>query len=202
MKRYWFSFLLVILLTACASPATPNAPATAIPTSTEIPPTETPVPTSTITLTPTTAPTETPAPTDTPVATPTYDFIILSTHNEILDGLIPLNPTDTPLTEACGAPIFNTAIAGSGDPSNEYFYMTDSHPMDVYKYYMTEMPNQGWELFRISDDLFGNIPLASADLDKFHSSIMFLHTSGRSISIGIVKDFDNGHIYVWISCFG
>lgn len=197
MKRYWFPFLLVILLTACASPAIPNAPATAIPTSTEIPPTETPAPTSTITQTPTTAPTETPAPTDTPVATPTYDFVIISIHDEILEGVIPLNPTDTPLTEACGAPIFNNAISGSGDPSQEYFYMTDSHPMDVYQYYITEMPKQGWELFRISDDLFGSIPLASADLSKFHSSIMFLKSSGQSISIGIAKDFDAGHIYIY-----
>ncbi len=80
MKRYWFTFLLVTLLAACASPALPNAPATAIPTSTEISPTETPAPTSTIAFTPTTAPTETPAPTDTPAATPTYDFAIMSVY--------------------------------------------------------------------------------------------------------------------------
>ena len=202
MKRYWFPFLLVILLTACASPATPNAPATAIPTSTEIPPTETPAPTSTITLTPTTAPTETPAPTDTPAATPTYDFIIMSRNDFMFEGIVPANPTDAPLTEACGAPIFDNAINGSGDPSKEYFYTTDSHPMDVYQYYMTEMPNQGWELIRISDDLFGNIPLASAELDQFHSSIWFSNSSGQTATITILKDFDNGLIYVWMICSG
>ena len=134
MKRYLFPFLLVILLTACFGSAIPNAPATAIPTSTQIPPTETPAPTSTIAQTPTTAPTETPSPTDTPAATPTYDFVIMSVHEGMIDGIIPLDLADAPAVEACGAPIFNTAIAGSGDPSKEYYYMTDSHPMKVYQY--------------------------------------------------------------------
>ena len=195
MKRYWFPFLIVILLTACASPATQVAPATTIPTATEIPPTETPASTSTITQTQTTAPTETPAPTDTPAVTPTYDFTIMSVHGGMLDGLIPTDLTDTPVAEACGAPIFNKAIAGGGDPSKEYYYMTDSHPMEVYQYYMTEMPKLNFELIRISDDFFGNIPLDSANLDEFHSSIWF-----SNATITILKDFDNGLIYVWMLC--
>ena len=203
MKRYWFPFLLVILLTACASPAIPNVPTTAIPPATEIPPTETPAPTSTITQTPTTAPTETPPPTDTPAATPTYEFGIMSVHDGMIDGLIPLDLTDAPLPEACGAPIFDKAIAGSGDPTNMYYFMTDSHPMDVYQYYMTELPKQGSELIRISDDMFTNIRLNEADLSQFHSSMQFINTStGNGVSITIAKDFDNGHIYVWMICSG
>jgi hypothetical protein len=200
MKRHLFPFLLVTLLAACASPALPNAPATAIPTSTEIPPTETLAPTSTITQTPTTAPTETPAPTDTPAATPTYDFVIMSRNDMMFEGIVPADLTDAPLTEACGAPTFTNAIAGRGDPSKEYFYLTDSHPLDVYQFYMTEMPKQNWELIRISDDFFGNIPLSSADLDQFHSSIWFQNSSGQTATITILKDFNNGQIYVWMLC--
>ena len=202
MKRFWFSFLPVILLAACASPTIPNDPATAIPASTEIPPTETPAPTSTTEPTATIAPTNTPAPTDTPAATPTYDFVIMSVHEGMIDGIIPLDPTDAPLTEACGAPIFNPAIAGSGDPTKEYFYTTDSNPMVVYQYYITQMPKQNWELIRISDDFFGNVPLASANLDQFHSSIWFQNSSGQTATITILKDFDNGQIYVWMLCSG
>ena len=203
MKRYLFPFLLVILLTACASPATQSAPAAANPTATEIPSTETPAPTSTTTSTPTTAPTETPAPTGTPAATPTYDFTIMSIHDQMIDGLIPLEMTDAPLTEACGAPIFDKAIAGSGDPTNMYYFMTDSNPMDVYQYYMTEMPAQGSELIRISDDMFNNLRLSEADLSQFHSSLQFMNaSSGSGVSITITKDFDNGHIYIWMICSG
>jgi len=200
--KSFFSFLFAIILTACASNAIPNTPIP--PTSIEIPPTDTPAPTSTITQTPTIAPTETPAPTDTPAATPTYDFVIMSTHDEMIAGLIPLDLTDTPLTEFCGAPIFNTAIAGSENKDfGMYYYMTDSHPMDVYQYYMTELPDQGWELTRISDDMFGNIRLSDANLDEFHSSMFFLDSStNKTVSITIVKDFDNGHIYVWMLCSG
>ena len=193
MKRYWLPSLLVFLLTACSGSSIPSA--TAIPTSTEIPPTETPVPTSTTEPTATTAPTETPAPTDTPAVTPTYDFTIMSVHGGMLDGLIPTDLTDTPVAEACGAPVFDKAIAGGGDPTKEYFYMTDSHPIDVYHYYMTEMPKLNMELIRISDDFFGNIPLDSANLDEFHSSIWF-----PNATITILKDFDNGLIYVWMLC--
>lgn len=200
MKHYWSVILFVIfLLTACTGSAAPNATA---PTFTQIPPTDTLVPTSTVAPTPTTAPTETSASTDTPVATLTYGFTIMSVHDGMIDGVIPLDITDTPTTEACGAPIFNTAIAGSGNPSKEYFYTTDSHPMDVYQYYMTEMPKLNFELIRISDDFFGNIPLASADLNQFHSSIWFSNPSGRSVTIAILKDFENGLIYVWMLCSG
>ncbi|GAB4450041.1 MAG: hypothetical protein OHK0041_11720 [Anaerolineales bacterium] len=200
MKQYWFAALFMIfLLTACAGSA---IPATAAPTLTQISPTDTLIPTSTIAPTTTTAPTETSASTNTPAATPTYDFAIMSVHDGMIDGIIPLELTDAPLPEACGAPIFNTAIAGSGDPSKEYFYTTDSHPMDVYQYYMTEMPKLNFELIRISDDFFGNIPLASADLNQFHSSIWFSNPSGQSVTITILKDFENGLIYVWMICSG
>ena len=149
MKRYLFPFLFAILITACSGSVIPNAPATAIPTSTQIPPTETPAPTSTITQTPTTAPTETPSPTDTPAATPTYDFTIMSVHDEWVEGLIPLDPTDTPITEFCGAPVFDKALAGDGEFSGHYYYLTDSHPMDVYQYYMTEMPKLNFDPIQI-----------------------------------------------------
>lgn len=200
--KIFFYLLFAVLFSACTSNTTPGVPATAIATSTEIPPTETPAPTSAPTQTPTTAPTETSAPTDTPAATPTYDFVIMSVHDGMIDGLIPLDLTDAPATEACGAPIFDKAIAGSGDPSKQYYYMTDSHPMDVYQYYMTEMPKQGWELARISDDFFGNIPLSSVDLGQFHSSIWFMNSSGQGATITILKDFDSGQIYVWMLCSG
>jgi len=126
----------------------------------------------------------------------------MSVHDGMIDGIIPLDLTDTPLPEACGAPIFNNAIAGSGDPSKEYYYMTDSNPMDVYQYYMTEMPKLNFELIRISDDFFGNIPLANANLEQFHSSIWFSNSSGQGATITILKDFDSGHIYVWMLCSG
>ncbi|GAB4459037.1 MAG: hypothetical protein Kow0070_13540 [Anaerolineales bacterium] len=200
MKHYWSVILFVIFhLTACTGSAAPNATA---PTFTQIPPTDTPAPTSTIAQTPTTAPTETPSPTDTPAATPTYDFVIMSRTDSMIDGIIPADLTDAPASQVCDAPIFSKAIAGSGNPSKEYFYTTDSHPMDVYQYYMTEMPKLNFELIRISDDFFGNIPLASADLNQFHSSIWFSNPSGRSVTITILKDFENGLIYVWTLCSG
>jgi hypothetical protein len=205
MKRNWFfSLVFAIILTACANPAIANVPATAIPISTEIPPTETPAPTSTIAQTPTIAPTETSSPTDTPAATPTYDFVIMSTHDQMIDGLIPLELTEAPLTEYCGAPILDTALAGTtNNDANMYYFMTDSHPMDVYKFYMTEMPKQGSELIRISNDMFTNIRLSEADLNQFHSSMQFQNAStDKGVSITIVKDFDNGHIYVWMICGG
>jgi len=201
MKRYWlFSLsLFAIILTACASNV--NVPIAAPPTSTDIPPTETPTPTATITLTPTTPPTETPAPTDTPLPTPTYDFVIISVHDEMIDGFIPTELTDSPRTEFCGTLIPDTAIAGIDGEHNKYIYSTASHPMDLYQYYMTEIPKQGGELVRISDDIFGNIPLNSADLSKFHSSMLFLNDStNQDPWVTILKDFDTGLIYVEIMC--
>jgi len=122
----------------------------------------------------------------------------------MIAGLIPLSLTESPLTEYYGAPIFNTAIVSSESTNfGMYYPMTDSHPMDVYPYYMTEMPNQGWELFRISNDMFTHIRPSDAKLEEFHSSMDFLmQSTGKGVSISILKDFDNDLIYVWMLCSG
>ena len=117
--------VLVITLAACNT-FIPQPTATPIPT-------ETSLPTSTHTLeptsTPTLAPTRTPVP---PTETPTEAVLSM--------------PSGKPSSEWAGIPIMPNALAGEGDSSG-YSFTIDASLDEIQKFYETELPKLGWNVF-------------------------------------------------------
>lgn len=109
-------------------------------------PTQTPTSTSTSlpTATYTPQPTLTPTPQPTATTAPPTETIVQPTANA---GPVVLpKPSGKPLAEWEGIPVMPAAIAGEGD-SSSYSFIIKLSPGAAQKYYETEMPKHGWNMF-------------------------------------------------------
>ena len=108
-----------------------------------------------------------------------------------------------PLTEWCGIPVMDTALAGDIMDQSYYVYKTSSPPMAVYQYYLSVMPNFNWELYLLGTDAVNATPVETVNLDEFHPTLFYQKDSfNKQGSITMLGDFTNNLIYVMILCGG
>jgi hypothetical protein len=180
--------LVFLLLVACSNEVVPTTTIGAVqPTETSIA-VATPVATLTLALAATTAPTMIP--------TISPDLGLLS-----WEETAGMEPTSSPLTEWCGMPVMGTALAGDIMDQTSYVYKTSSPPMDIYKFYLAEMPKLGWELYMVGTNAVDANLVEAANLEEFHPSLFYQKDSfSQGGNITMLGDFQNNLIYIMIAC--
>lgn len=197
-RKFLLSSLAVFLLAACSAKAVSDPPA-ALPSATPKTghqPTETQLSAPTIAPTSTTAPTETPPPTQTPIPTLAPDY-----------GLLPWQesgasePQSSPAAEWCGIPVMQTAVAGDSFDGTVYLYKTNSSPMDIYQFYLAELPKLNWEIYLVGTNAVDAVPVETADMEEFHATLFFQKGSfSEQGSITMLEDYNSHLIYVMLIC--
>jgi hypothetical protein len=111
-----------------------------------------------------------------------------------------IETTDIPLTDWNSIPVMPGAIAGTNDGIG-YIYTVESSSFDVYRYYLEQMPEFGWDLHRVTE-IGGDYPKMvsanDANLEEFHPYLFYK----QGIEAGNVSIFihpDTGMTYVVLS---
>jgi hypothetical protein len=174
-----FVFFIIwpLLLTACSGAPTPP------------PPTQTPIPI----LTPTA--TDTPTPQPTAIRTPT------STPAAVEDDWQLADPVGEPLSEWKGIPVMPQVLAGEEGDST-YYYILDESALDVYNYYMEEMPVWGWKLFALGEQREEGMTIVkpeNTDLEQYHPAPFFMGGAGASSGVFFLIHPDTGRVYVMLT---
>jgi hypothetical protein len=80
--------------------------------------------------------------------------------------------------------------------------MLDESPLDVFLYYLEEMPGEGWELFAVAEPKDGKMNITmpeNVDLNEFHPALFFMGGAGASTGVFFLIHPDTGRVYVMMT---